>query len=111
MPTSTVYAIDTIVAEMTILSIFGSLTRERDRLGRQAFWVSDRHRCANRNHTCNRRHRDNLARPVERRPHRSAWGCLAIVPYPPRRFIAPCPRNALARRRVRGAWLVGGVLG
>ena len=28
MPTSTVYAIDTIVAEMTILSIFGSLTRE-----------------------------------------------------------------------------------
>jgi len=28
MPTSMVYAIDTIVAEMTILSIFGSLTRE-----------------------------------------------------------------------------------
>ena len=28
MPTSVVYAIDTIVAEMTILSIFGSLTRE-----------------------------------------------------------------------------------
>jgi hypothetical protein len=28
MPTSTVYAIDTIVAEMTILSIFGSLARE-----------------------------------------------------------------------------------
>ena len=28
MPTSTVYAVDTIVAEMTILSIFGSLTRE-----------------------------------------------------------------------------------
>jgi hypothetical protein len=31
MPTSTVYAIDTIVAEMTILSIFGSFTRERQR--------------------------------------------------------------------------------
>jgi hypothetical protein len=31
MPTSTVYAIDTIVAEMTILSIFGSLTREARR--------------------------------------------------------------------------------
>ena len=28
MPTSTVYAIDTIVAEMTILSIFASLARE-----------------------------------------------------------------------------------
>jgi hypothetical protein len=28
MPTSMVYAIDAIVAEMTILSIFGSLTRE-----------------------------------------------------------------------------------
>jgi hypothetical protein len=28
MPTSMVYAIDTIVAEMTILSIFGSLTRQ-----------------------------------------------------------------------------------
>jgi hypothetical protein len=28
MPTSTVYAIDTIVAEMTIFSIFGSLTPE-----------------------------------------------------------------------------------
>ena len=27
MPTSTVYAIDTIVAEMMILSIFGSFTR------------------------------------------------------------------------------------
>jgi hypothetical protein len=27
MPTSTVYAIDTTAAEMTILSIFGSLTR------------------------------------------------------------------------------------
>jgi hypothetical protein len=30
MPTSTVYAIDTIVAEMTILSIFRSLMREGD---------------------------------------------------------------------------------
>ena len=29
MPISNVYAIDTIVAEMMILSIFGSLTRER----------------------------------------------------------------------------------
>ena len=29
MPISNVYAIDTIVAEMVILSIFGSLTRER----------------------------------------------------------------------------------
>ena len=29
MLNSTVYAIDTIVAEMTILSIFGSLTLER----------------------------------------------------------------------------------
>jgi nucleoid DNA-binding protein len=28
IPTSTVYAVDTIVAEMTIFTIFGSLTRE-----------------------------------------------------------------------------------
>jgi hypothetical protein len=31
MPTSTVYAIDTIVAEMKILSIFGSLTSHAQR--------------------------------------------------------------------------------
>jgi hypothetical protein len=29
MPTSTLYAIDTIIAEMTIFNIFRSLTRER----------------------------------------------------------------------------------
>jgi hypothetical protein len=32
MPTSTVYAIDTSAAEITILSIFGSLTREHHTL-------------------------------------------------------------------------------